>query len=73
MLLLDPILKCFGVQVGGVGDPFGVARGGLGNPEATWKGFERVGPRAAVDPEMGPTRAQLEPSWSQLWCKLGPT
>ena len=30
---------------------------GLGGPEATGHGFERawVGPRAAGDPEMGPT------------------
>ena len=32
-----------------------------------------VGPRAAGDPEMGPTWAQLEPSWSQLESKMGPT
>ena len=42
--------------------------GGVGVQEATGKGSGRswVGPGAAGDPQMGPTWAQFEPSWSQL-------
>ena len=49
--------------------------GGLGGPEATGKGFGRawVGSGAAGDPDLGPTWAQLEPSWTQLGSSMGPT
>ena len=50
----------FRVQVGGLGGPSGIHFGscrGLGGQEAPGKEFGRawVGPRAAGDPEMGPT------------------
>ena len=67
-----------GGQVGGLGGPFEFHFGsgrGLGSQEATGKGFGRsgVGSGAAVDPDLGPTWAQLEPSWSQLGFSMGPT
>ena len=48
---------------------------GLGGPVATWKGFGRawVGSVAAGEPDLGPTRVQLEPSWRQLGASMGPT
>ena len=51
------------------------ANGGLGGPEATGKGFGRawVGSGAAGGPDLGPTWAQLEPSWSQLGDSRNPT
>ena len=77
------MLGSFGVQVGGCGglswrfgSLFGVYLGsGLGGPEATGKGFGRawVGSGAAGDSDLGPTWAQLEPSWSQLGSSMGPT
>ena len=87
-ILLDSCWGVFRVQVGWFGSKFEVwdsflgfilglvgQKGGLGGPEATGKGFGRawVGPRAAGDPEMGPTWVQLEPSWSQLGSKTSPT
>ena len=47
----------------------------MGGPEATGKGFGRawVGSGAAGDPDLGPTWAQLEPSWSQLGASMDPT
>ena len=49
--------------------------GGLGGPEATGKGFGRacVGSGAAGDSDLGPTWAQLEPSWRQLGATMGST
>ena len=49
--------------------------GDLAGPEATGKGFGRawVGSEAAGDLDLGPTWAQLEPSWSQLGASTGPT
>ena len=50
-------------------------KGGLGGPEATGRGFGRAwgGSGAAGDPDLGPTWAQLETSWSQHGASMAPT
>ena len=55
--------------------PFGLIFWYLGGLEAIGKGSGRawVGPGVAGDPQMGPTWAQLEPSWSQLGLNMDPT
>ena len=48
---------------------------GLGGPEATRMAFGKawVGSGAAGDPDLSPTWAQLEASWSQLGASMGPS
>ena len=74
----------FGVQVGGCGGVswrfgslFGVYVGSCRAQMGVWEaqrpqGSGWVGSGAAGDPDLGPTWAQLEPSWSQLGSMLGP-
>ena len=83
--LLESFLRCFGLQVGGLGskleaweallasilDLLGVweAKGAPG------KGSRRawVGPGVAGGPDLGPTWPQLEPSWSHVGAIMVPT
>ena len=83
------MLGSFGVQVGGCGglswrfwSLFGVYVGSCGAQMGVWEaqrlqgwGFGRawVGSGAAGDPDLGPTWAQLESSWSQLGSSMDPT
>ena len=49
-------------------------RAQTGDCEAdNWSGRAWVGPGAAGDPQIGPTWALLEPSWSQFGPNMDPT
>ena len=66
-MLLDPILGCFGVQVGGVGDSFGMYFGSCRTQVGDW---EAKRPQGRSLEGLGLAQGRLE---TCKWTNIGPT